>query len=384
MGTQFTHDTDSFQDTWNDIFINAGADIILGDHSHAVQPIKYREATDGKGNKRQAVIVNSPGNFANSYIEKDGDATSIVEVYIDPKTKKIISTGIIPMYTQSPASGSYRALPIYSILNDPVLKNEISTYEMKRVSEVQAIVTSVMLGARLTLDQAQDKYYLFPEGYVRQPVGAIEVTNVMKDTALYKQLSKSKTVCFVGDSITAGSENGGYGWYEPMMAVFPDKTVYKEAWGGATTKTLLGNSDAITGHRADLYVIAVGTNDVRYRNKQTCAMDEKSYVENIDRLVEKIKARDPKADFAFISPWLALANDPYTAIPVEKRDLMLAGYGKALESYCMENGYNYINPNPAINEMLQRYAPSDYLIDYIHPNVSAGIRLYSEKVLSGL
>lgn len=382
MGTQFIHDTDTYQDTWNDIFIKAGADIILGDHSHAVQPIEFRVATNDKGKEKRSIIVNSPGNFANSYVEKDGDATSIVEVYIDPETKEIICAGVIPMYTQSPVNGNYRALPIYSILNEPVLQKEISIYEMGRVAEVQAIVSSIMLRTKLTLDQAQERYHLFPEGYVRQPIEAIEITDEMKATDLYKLFSESETICFVGDSITAGSENGGYGWYEPLMAAFSDRIVYKEAWGSATTLTLLENAESIAEHCADLYVIAIGTNDVRYRNKKTCAMDKGSYVENIDKLIVKIQSKNPNANFVLISPWLALDNDPYTVISVEKRDLMLAEYGETLAVYCKEKGYSFINPNPAIDEVLLKYAPSDFLIDHIHPNANAGIALYSEKVLA--
>ncbi|MEL7566584.1 MAG: CapA family protein [Dehalobacterium sp.] len=382
MGSQFIHETDTYQDTWNEIFIKAGADIILGDHSHAVQPIEFRTTVNENGLEKRAIIINSPGNFANSYVEKDGDATSMVEIYIDPETKEIICAGIIPMYIQSQFNGNYRALPIYNILNDSVLQNEISKYEMKRVDEVQAIVSSVMLGTELTLDQVQERYYLFPDGYVRQPVGAIEITDEMKTTDFYKLLSESKTVCFVGDSITAGSENGGYGWYEPLVAAFPGKIVYKEAWASATTLTLLENSESIVSPLADLYVIAIGTNDVRYRNKKTCAMTVDQYVENINSLISKVLSKNPNADFVLISPWFALDNDPYTAISVEKRDLMLDEFGKELELYCENKGYCFINPNPAIGEMLLRYVPSDYLIDHIHPNASIGTALYSEKILA--
>lgn len=382
MGSQFTHNTDTYQDEWNDIFIEEGADIILGDHSHAVQPIEFRTTFNDKGKEKWAIIINCPGNFANSYVEYDGDATSITEIYIDPQTKEIICAGVIPMYTQSPSNGNYRALPIYSILNDTDLQNEISRYEMERVAEVQAIVSSVMLGTELTLDQAQARYYLFPKGYVRQLVEPIEINDEMRETYLYKLLCESEVVCFVGDSITAGSKNGGYGWYEPLMAAFPDSIVYKEAWGAATTMTLLENFESIAGHCADLYVIAIGTNDVRYRNKKTCAMDPTSYIENINSLIEKILNKNPNAYFVLISPWLALDNDPYTAISVEKRDVMLDEFGEALKLYCEKKDYCFINPNPAIYEVLQRYVTSNYLIDHIHPNASEGITLYSEKIIS--
>jgi len=254
-------------------------------------------------------------------------------------------------------------------------------YEMDRISEVQAIVTSVMLGSELTLDQVQDRYYLFPEGYFRQPVEAIQITDEIKETKLFKLISKSKSIAFIGDSITAGSKNGGYGWYEPMMAAFPEKMVFRHAWGSATTLKLLENIDIFTEQSADLYMIAIGTNDVRYRDKKTCAMDSKSYVENIDSMISSITSINPRAKFVLISPWLALDNDPYTPLSIEERDHLLYEYGKALETYCKENDHLFIDPNIGIREVFSNEIVSNFLIDHIHPNASEGIMLYSEKIL---
>lgn len=381
MGTQFSHDTDHYQDTWNQIFLEEGADIILGDHAHAVQPVEFRTVTDESGRQKKTIIVNCPGNFANSYVENDGDATAIVEIALNPENKEIICAGIIPMYTHSPYDGNYRALPIYDILEDPGLRGEISRFEMERVKQVYNMITSVMLGTPLTLDQIQERHFLYPEGYIRQTCEPIKIKDEMKNTPFYKLLTESKTVCFIGDSITEGSKNGGYGWFEPCIAAFPEITAYRKAWGGATTRTLLDKSEEISACRADLYVIAIGTNDVRYRDETTCAMDTDSYVQNINKLAEKILAGNPGARFVFISPWLAQYNDPYCKISVAERDSLLVAYGKALQNYCQQNGYVFINPNPSISAILTRYPPSEYLLDHIHPNAAEGIVLYSETVL---
>ncbi len=382
MGTQFSHKTDNYQDTWNNIFLEAGADIILGDHAHAVQPIEFR-SKPGNAADKNVIIVNCPGNFANSYIEHDGDATAIVEVHLDPVKKEVLCAGVIPMYTQASSDGNYRALPVYTLLNDPALQREVGQYELRRVNEVFRIVTEVMLGTPLTLDQARERHYLFPKGYFRQAVNPIEVTTKMKNTAFYQLLEASGSVCFVGDSITAGSKNGGFGWYEPMMAAFPGSTVYRQAWGSATTMTLLDHADAISGCSADLFVIAIGTNDVRYRDEKICAMNPESFIENINTLILKIRQNNPGAKFSFIAPWLAMDNDPYTKVPVGERDVLLQEYGQALKDYCFKNDHVFVNPNPAIAQVLTRYAPSGYLLDYIHPNANRGLILYSEKVLSG-
>lgn len=381
MGTQFIHEIDNYQKTWNEIFINAGADIIFGDHSHAVQPIEYKLVKNKDGIQKNAVIVNCPGNFANSYVENDGDATSIAEIYIEPNSKKVIAASIVPMYTQAIDEFNYRALPIYDILNDDNLKNEISPCEMKRVKEVNEIVTSVMIGTKISLDQAQDKYYLFPEGYFRQPTKPIQITEDMKKSEIYKLINDSKTICFVGDSITAGSRNGGYGWYEPLMAAFEGKTVYREAWDSATTKTLLENSDEISAKKADIYVIAIGTNDVRYRNKKTCAMDSATYVENVKTLIEKIITLNKSAKFVLVSPWLSINNDPYSKLKTEQRDEMLKEYGDKLKIYSKENRYLFIDPNQSIYEEFMKFSTEEYLLDHIHPNAGEGIKLYSKKIL---
>ena len=285
------------------------------------------------------------------------------------------------MYTQSFDDFNFRALPIYDILNKDSLRKEINPYEMKRVKEVNEIVTSVMIGTIITLDQAQDRYYLFPEGYFRQPAKPIEITEKMKNTEIYKLIRESKTVCFVGDSITAGSKNGGYGWYEPLMAAFEGKAVYKEAWDSATTKTLLDNSESIVNHKSDLYIIAIGTNDIRYRDEKICAMNSHDYVENIDKLTKEILDLNPNSKFVFIGPWLALNNDPYSKLNIEVRESMLKEYGELLKSFSEKNGYMFIDSNNAIYEELLSSSTEKYMLDHIHPNAGDGIKLYSEKLI---
>ena len=73
------------------ILSDLGADIILGDHSQAVQPLQFIKNT---------LVVNSPGNFANSFIKLDGDATALVNIYIHKQLKKVIGASVIPMYTR--------------------------------------------------------------------------------------------------------------------------------------------------------------------------------------------------------------------------------------------------------------------------------------------
>jgi lysophospholipase L1-like esterase len=306
---------------------------------------------------------------------------AIVEAYLDPKTGSPVAAGVVPLWGQSTMKGLYRALPIYDIMHDEEIQKEISTRDLDRVREVHSLITSIMLDKDLSLDQVQKKYYLFPEGYVRSPVPPIELSERMKSTQLYRLLSKARSVCFVGDSITKGSKNGGYGWYEPLAAAFPNLLVYQRAWDSHTVKMLLERTDEILDVSADVYVIAIGTNDVRYRDANVSSMTPEEYIQNVDQLVQKIQGRHRDAKIVLISAWTTDHHDPVSAIDEKERMEMLSQYRAAIKSYADGRQFLSIDPNPGIEKVLRSEYPPKYLIDHIHPNADQGIRLYSEKVL---
>jgi hypothetical protein len=147
MGTQFNGFKNNFQKKWNSIFSELGADIILGDHSHHVQPLEQLGKT---------FIVNCPGNFANSYIKKNGDAVSIVNLYFNKNTKKFMGSSIIPMYVQEYKPKYFRALPIFKIFNNPI---HITSKELLRIKKIQKLITKIMLGKEIPISEMKEKYF---------------------------------------------------------------------------------------------------------------------------------------------------------------------------------------------------------------------------------
>ena len=83
-----------------------------------------------------------------------------------------------------------------------------------------------------------------------------------------------------GDSVTQGSRNGGYPYYEPLEGQITAE-IHNVSFGGGTVKTLIDHADEIASTGAGLYVVAVGTNDVRYYNPSTCAMTPGEYVSRL-------------------------------------------------------------------------------------------------------
>lgn len=366
MGSQFALKQNEMQKTWNKIFADNGASIVLGDHSHSVQPLEYIN---------DCFIVNSPGNFANQYTDNNGDATSIVNIYIDKNTKKVINSSIIPMFTKSDEKGFYYSIPIYDILNNIDIYNSMSNDELERIKNIQKLITKVMLNKEISTFDIEEQYYFSKDGYIPNKIKKLNITNDLKKKKLYQELLHSKSVCFIGDSITAGSINGGHGWYEPLTANF-DINVKKASYGSYTTKLLLKNKqNEIKNCTSDLNVIAIGANDIRYRNENS-AMTSDEYINNIDEIIKLINNKK----IILIAPFYSMSYDKVTNLSLKEKNKLYEEYTKALENYSKKNNYLFINPNPILEKTLNNSNTSYYLIDYIHPN-HTGLYLYSEAIL---
>ncbi len=375
-GEQFADVPDDFQRTWRKIFLDLGADIILGCHTHSVQPVKIETV-----NGRKTYTLYCPGNYANIYREHNGDASLLAEVYVDRETKKILGGAIIPMWTRSALAGNYRPLPIWEILTNANLRREVSTFELKRISYVLKHITRVVLGTELNENLIQRRYLFDERGFKRQRVAPLNVSDEMRGT-FYKALTAAENVCFVGDSVTRGSKNGGVPWFEPL-APLVDGKIFSASLGGATVRYLISEPylSKIVATPANLFVVAIGTNDVRYRNPNLCAMTPQHYIACLEILRDAILKRNAAAKFVFIAPWTSTDGDKVSALPYAAKIQANNLYSDALKTWCATTGDAFINPNSCIKSILNLRPHEDYLTDWIHPNATAGVKLYSEAVL---
>lgn len=166
MGKQFRHTPDEYQKFWCNFFAENGADIILSDHPHAVQPIEWMTVHD-----RKTLVVHCPGNFVNSYTKRDGDASMIVECYLDPDTGKPIASACIPIYAYCKygkgEKENYCGIPVFTMLQNKDIV--FGKYEYDRVCEVHKLVTKVAMGIDIKIEDLKERYYCLPDiGYVRQ------------------------------------------------------------------------------------------------------------------------------------------------------------------------------------------------------------------------
>lgn len=137
----------------------------------------------------------------------------------------------------------------------------------------------------------------------------------------------------------------------------------------------------IKASQSEAYVIAIGTNDIRYLNVKTCSMTSESYVQVMDKMVNTIKADNPKAKIAIIAPWMTLDNDRESSRSHEEKNKMTDEYSAALQDYCAENSFCFVDANPYLREFFENNARKLYTKDGIHPNAERGLELYSKAVL---
>ena len=374
LGTQFSNAADEVQKKWFEIFKEQGADIILGDHPHAVQPVLL-EKRDGKN----VLTAYCPGNFANIYRQNQGDTSVLIDVYLHRSTKQIIGAGVVPLYTQASADGNYRALPIYEMLYNQALRKQLSTDDLQRAKIAHGIITEVLFGTPWDISAITRRYYMNENGFLREKQKGLTLTQEMQESPFLQKLNKVDSLCFVGDSVTEGTKNAGYPWFEPIEPFLSAKHIYNHSQGGATVGDILAQADQIPSAQA--YVIALGTNDVRYHQEDRSAKTPQEFIDKIHLLKEKLKEKSPEALFVFIAPWYSTDGDPFSTLKFKEKTIKNEQYALALQDYCQKHQDLYINPNPYIAQVLQKYPQHNYLLDHIHPNSAQGIVLYARAVL---
>jgi len=375
IGTQFSNEADEEQKVWFDIFAENGADIILGDHPHVVEPALLEEY----GGK-MLFKAYCPGNFANLYRDDQGDTSMLIDVYIDRDTKKIIGGSIVPLYTYALADGNFKAVPIADIMTNTELRSHLTTDDIESAANANRIITKVVFGHEMDITSVTERYYFNENGFIRLKNTSLSVTEDMKNNTLYQAMDRADSICFIGDSVTEGTKNGGCPWYEPIEHYFPNTKTDNYSKGGCTVSYISERADEIPD--AELYVIALGTNDVRYRDESICAMTAEAYISELDGLKTKIEKKRANAKFIFIAPWYSTDGDPFCNMSFAEKTALNDEYSAALEKYCSEHSLGFVNANGYIREVLSTSPDRTYLLDHIHPNAAAGAVMYSQAVLS--
>lgn len=103
-GVEYTHTPSDEQKRWCGIFLDAGADLVIGTHPHVIQPVEWYERGEGG----RMLVYYSLGNFINSTAEQGrgvcdrmlGGMARITLVRGDDGTVGIGEASVVPLVTQ--------------------------------------------------------------------------------------------------------------------------------------------------------------------------------------------------------------------------------------------------------------------------------------------
>ena len=109
-------------------------------------------------------------------------------------------------------------------------------------------------------------------------------------------MESGKSFCFVGDSITKGNEIYGIHWYEPLIPYIRGN-ISDFSHGGWTVSDLVKRKSRLPS--SDIYVVAIGINDVMHPDSVRSAATAEDYVQSIRQLTESIVSVSPNAKIYF-------------------------------------------------------------------------------------
>ena len=250
----------------------------------------------------------------------------------------------------------------------------MSTNTEKKAKSKTTIVLSAILVLlvlfALTVYVAIPAYRHYYVTHIQYPIYG-GMTEELKDSGFFKDMTSGKSICFLGDSITAGNEIEGINWYYPLIPYIKGN-ISNDSCGGWMVYHLIKDADNIP--TSDIYVIAIGVNDILFTNSVHSAKTTADYTSRLDELTQMLKTKAPGAEFYFITPWTFHNQEElYNSRAVDFR--------AALVKWCDENDYNCINPDPVLVSVFKEKGTSDYMKDSFHPNAPNGVGLYSYAIL---
>ena len=195
------------------------------------------------------------------------------------------------------------------------------------------------------------------------------MTDELRDCDLFEDMQSGRSFCFLGDSITYGNVSYGIRWCQPLIKYIKGNVSYL-SYPGWKVQDLIDHRDIIIS--ADVYVIAIGINDVIDLGNEGITASE--FTARCEYLAYSIKKINPDAVIYFIAPWNFFKFDKH-------RVNRGVEFRASLGEWCSQTEYRYINPEPYIKDAFTKKGTHRYMENQYHPNAPEGVELFSYAVL---
>lgn len=154
--------------------------------------------------------------------------------------------------------------------------------------------------------------------------------------------------------------------------------------GGKTTGNFLTlYMDEVKATNADLFIVVLGCNDVRYRNQSNTTV-AKTAVEFSANMLNIINQLKQIGEVVVVNPWFTSVKDYAQDINRKQKEETYWAFDEALKITWDSIGVPYIQTT---KEMISWYHSlndtTQWLPDGVHPNNSIGVKVYADAVLFG-
>lgn len=163
FGDEYARQPSDEQEHYVQLTLQAGADIILGDHPHVIQKIETRQVVDKFGRDRRRAVIFSLGNFISNQVglQREAGLMLIIDLQKDREITTIDQVSFLPtwVHTYGTAKGKrYRVVAVEKAIRDYEAQKDplVTAADYARLNEVWADTTIQAVGSSdvklLTID----------------------------------------------------------------------------------------------------------------------------------------------------------------------------------------------------------------------------------------
>lgn len=154
FGDEYAREPNEEQRQFVQLSLDAGADIVLGDHPHVIQPIEVRQVTDAFGRTLPRAVIYSEGNFISNQegLYKEAGLMLLIDVVKEEEVTRIERVSFIPTWVHpywTDGVRRYRVVAVEKALRDYEAGTDplITEADYWRLREVWADTTVQAVGS---------------------------------------------------------------------------------------------------------------------------------------------------------------------------------------------------------------------------------------------
>ncbi|MFZ5815928.1 MAG: CapA family protein [Bacillota bacterium] len=153
MGTEYARQPNEEQEQYITLALEAGADIVLGNHPHVIQPIQIRQVKDAFDRDLPRAVIYSLGNFISNQegLHREAGLMLLIDVVKEEGVTKVERVAFVPTWVhpyEKDGAKRFRVVPVEKAMRDYEAGRDplITAAHYQRLKQVWADTTVQAVG----------------------------------------------------------------------------------------------------------------------------------------------------------------------------------------------------------------------------------------------